>query len=139
MLKLKLLSVATCAVILCLPQIGIAQSTANRPVMVGGSAEFDACGDIGVPKGLNPRGDNFLALKSAPNLAAKRKAKLRPGQQFYICDQSKDGNWIGVVVPLGNQSIIDCNLGSPILQQQAYRGSCMQGWVAAQYVKAIAG
>ncbi len=122
------------------PHMGLAQSVQSRLVMVGGgSAEFDACGAIGEPKGLNPKGDNFLALKAAPNVASKRKAKLGPGKAFIVCEYTKDEKWVGVVVPMGKQTIDDCGLGGAIERRRAYKGPCMQGWVAAQYVKYIAG
>jgi hypothetical protein len=135
----KMVLIPAIAALLLQPAVLHPQSMANRPVMVGGNLEFDACGSIGVPKGLNPKGDNFLALKSAPNLPAKRKAKLRPGQNFILCDRSADDQWLGVVVPLGKQTISDCGLGGGIAKRQAYRGPCMQGWVMAKYVQEIAG
>ena len=36
------------------------------PVMVGGDSEQDACGGTYRVTGLNPRGDNFLSVRSRP-------------------------------------------------------------------------
>ncbi len=131
--------VGTVIITLFAPHIASAQSVKSRMVMVGGQTEFDACGAIGEPKGLNPKGDNFLALKAAPNLASKRKAKLGPKKAFFICEYSNDDTWVGVVVPMGRQSLEDCGLGGTMERRQAYKGPCMQGWVAAKYVEVIAG
>jgi hypothetical protein len=102
------------------------------PVQVGGSSDFDACGSVAVPTGLNPRGDNFLAVRAGPNSSAQRLAKLRPGQQFYVCDER--GAWLGIVYGGG-----DCGVGSPIRRRQAYSGPCRSGWVFRRFVRVIAG
>lgn len=57
----------------------------DRPVRVGGEAELDACGSVAKVVGLNPRGDNFLAVKSGPDLRARRTDKLGPGALVYVC------------------------------------------------------
>jgi hypothetical protein len=138
-MKQKSMFVTLIMLSLCWSQAAYPQSTTNRPVMVGGSSELDACGAVGVPQGLNPKGDNFLAVKSAPNISAKRKTKLTPGQQFIICEYSADEKWIGILVPIGKMGLDACQVTGPIAKRQVYRGPCMQGWVAARYVQVVAG
>lgn len=127
------------ALLLLQPWPALPQSAAFRPVMLQSSEEVDACPSLGAPTGLNPRGDNFLALKAAPNLKAKRIAKIGPQQVFLICDRTRDGAWLGVLLPGAKQKFTDCGGSSPVGKRQRYRGPCMQGWVAARYVQVIAG
>lgn len=103
-----------------------------EPVRVGGPADFDACGVVGVPKGLNPRGDNFLAVRAGPSSRTRMRAKLRPGQRFFICETR--GQWVGIVYGRGGSGVT-----SPIRRRQAYRGPCRSGWVFRRFVRVIAG
>lgn len=120
---------SVCAVLLT---VGAVSDASAQSVRVGGSADYDACGSLGVPTGLNPRGDNFLAVRAAPNSGAAMRDKLRPGQQFYICQQS--GGWVGIVYGRGG-----CGVTSPIARRQAYRGPCRSGWVFGRFVRVVAG
>lgn len=44
--------------------------------------------------GLDPNGDNFLALKEAPNVAARRLLKMGPDTRLEVLGQQ--GNWLQV-------------------------------------------
>lgn len=44
--------------------------------------------------GLDPSGDNWLALKAAPNVKSKRLRKMGPGTRLQVLNQS--GNWLRV-------------------------------------------
>ncbi len=59
--------------------------------------------------GLDPLGDNWLALKASPDLRSKRLAKLAPDTPLRVSDRS--GRWISVELPDGRS-----------------------GWVAREYV-----
>ena len=111
----------------------LAQS--SKPVKVGGERSLDACGGVGIVVGLDPKGDNFLAVRSGPGTNYKMIDKLRLGQMYFDCDVQ--GNWIGIVYsPSPNAA---CGVSSPIRKRQAYRGSCRSGWVFRKYTKLIAG
>jgi Bacterial SH3 domain len=122
----------TIAATLCfLAANGVAASQLVVPVMVGGEADYDACGGQGQVSGLDPQGDNFLTVRAGP---AKRNAaidRLRSGSTVQICDSS--GNWIGIVYGSG------CGTGSPLPKRQPYKGPCKSGWVFKKYVTVTAG
>ncbi len=104
------------------------------PVMVGGDSEQDACGGTYRVRGLNPRGDNFLSVRSRPAAAGRELVRLRGGQMGYLCDASADGQWQGVVY-----GRIDCGVGTPIARSRPYRGPCASGWVSSRFVELVAG
>jgi hypothetical protein len=110
----------------------------SRPVMVGGTADYDACPSTFTVTGLNPRGDNFLSLRSAPSADARELARLKPGQVVWACDETGDGNWTGVLVSPDHDNV-DCGVGTPIARRQPYRGPCKAGWAASRYLTSLAG
>lgn len=102
------------------------------PVMVGGDPDIDAC-SFGEVQGLNPDGDNFLALRAAPSAEGQLLAKLTEGQNIWLCDQT--GPWIGVVV----HDATGCGFGSPIPEARPYDGLCESGWAHRYWIRQIAG
>ncbi len=117
---------------------GTAPVRPEVPVMVGGDSEQDACGGTYRVRGLNPRGENFLAVRSRPTAGARELARLRNGQTGYLCASSADGQWQGVVyAPAGRD--IDCGVGTPISHSRPYRGPCASGWVSSRFVELVAG
>ena len=110
----------------------------NRPVHVGlAGSDLDACLSLGEVSGLNPRGDNFLAVRAAPSAKARMVARLRTGHRVEVCEQQ--GGWLGIVYDTDPSGRRDCGTGSPVPNARAYRGPCLSGWVAARYVTIIAG
>ena len=111
----------------------------NRPVRIGlAGADLDACLSLGEVTGLNPRGDNFLAVRAAPSAGARMVARLRKGHRVQVCEEAA-GSWLGIVYdsdPLGERG---CGTGSPVPRPRAYRGPCASGWVSARYVTIVAG
>jgi len=66
----------------------LAQEIAKRPevpIVIEASSDVDACNATGIVTGLDPHGDGFLAVKSAPALQSLRIDKLHNGEQVYIC------------------------------------------------------
>jgi hypothetical protein len=96
---------------------------------------MDACGGIGQVTGLNPAGDNFLNLRSAPGLQGAVLERLGPGRRLIVCDEDDTGLWLGVIVDDG----LDCRIADRVPQRVAYRGPCRSGWVFARYVTLLAG
>jgi len=111
---------------------------AVMPVIVGGEAELDACGSVGVVSGLAPRGDGFLAVRTGANASYKRVDKLLEGQQVYMCSTSADGKWYGIVYAQGHKDL-DCGVSSPISPAQPYQGKCKSGWVSKRWIKHLVG
>ncbi len=107
-----------------------------RPVRVGfDGPDLDACSSYGEVSGLNPNGDNYLAVRGAPFVGAYELDRLDPGQGVSMCDY-EDG-WIGIVYDKsGNQ---DCLTGSPVATEQDYDGPCESGWVSEDFVTLMAG
>lgn len=109
---------------------------ADKAVMVGGEQELDACSSTVEVSGLDPKGDGFLAVRSAPNAKAKLLDKLNEGQSIYVCDESSDGQWLGVVY---SKAGTDCGVSSPVYPKQAYKGACQSGWVSKKWTRPLAG
>ena len=108
------------------------------PVMVGGEADYDACGSVMQVTGLNRRGQNYLSLRSGPATTARELARLRAGQFVWDCDASPDKQWTGVVYSLPGKDQ-DCGVGTPIARRQPYRGPCASGWVSSRFLELVAG
>ncbi len=106
-------------------------------VMVGGETDFDACGAYGKVTGLNPNGDNFLAVRSRPSTSGAEMDRLGPGAGVFMCDDRN--GWIGVVYPPKSDPNLSCGVGSPIANRQPYQGPCNSGWVFGKYITLIAG
>lgn len=102
------------------------------PVPVGGMPDMDACMSQGEVRGLNPDGDNFLAVRSGPDGSYDKIDELYEGDLVNMC--SYDGDWIGVVY--GGD---DCEVGSPIDPAEDYAGPCSSGWVYQDYIELTAG
>jgi hypothetical protein len=117
-----------------------APASLSQPVMIGlDGPNLDACGSNARVVGLNPQGDNFLAVKSAPRLDARRVDKLGPASELYVCETSKDRKWLGVVYEPDGQTSANCGVTSPVSTPRAYSGRCQSGWVYSKYVDVYAG
>ncbi|TXI48096.1 MAG: integron [Lysobacter sp.] len=116
----------------------IAAKPAEVPVRVGIHEDLDACGSFAEVKGLNPRGDGFLAVRSGPGADYAMRDRLPEGATFYVCGESADGRWISVVYPRKGQTQEQCDVSSP-KSGGAYRGPCAYGWVNARWVNILAG
>jgi hypothetical protein len=126
------------AALLCVGAQAAAPIRPEVPVMVGGDAEQDACGGTYQVVPLNPRGDNFVSVRSRPAVAGRELARLRSRQGGYLCSTSADGQWQGVVyAPPGSD--MDCGVGTPITRSRPYRGPCTSGWVASRFLELVAG
>ncbi len=111
-----------------------------RPVRVGlGGPDLDACGSRGRVARLNPRGDNFLAVKAAPILTADRKDKLISGDIVDICESTADNSWYGVIYVHGGKNPDGCGHYGTVPRVRVYAGPCKSGWVLAKYVTVFAG
>jgi hypothetical protein len=115
-------------------------ATPPRAVRIGlAGADLDACLSQGVVHGLNPRGDNYLTVRRGPGADAGAAGRLGAGHMVEICETSADGQWLGIVYSRSPALDRDCGTGSPVPRVRAYRGPCLSGWVAARYVRVVAG
>lgn len=119
-----------------------AKPPADRPVMVGGQQDIDACPSVAVIVPMREGGDGFVAVRAAPSLKARRLYKLLPGQEVLLCATSADGRWVGIIYPepLGGPDVSECGVSMPIAgKARAYDGPCRSGWVARRLLTVIAG
>ena len=94
-----------------------------------------ACGQTGRPKGLNPRGDNFLAVKAGPDLRARRTDKLGPTATFHVCGINPDGEWTSIVYAPAQRTSAQCGVRDAVTTPRPYRGPCRSGWTYTRYVE----
>ncbi|MDP4593063.1 MAG: integron [Beijerinckiaceae bacterium] len=105
------------------------------PVLVGGTADLDACQTVSQVQGLKRGGDGFLSVRSGPGPGFAERSRLRNGHRVYSCVSR--GSWIGIVY--GARAGQDCGVSSPIRQRRAYRGVCRSGWVHRNFISDVAG
>ncbi len=136
MIKRLIAIAASAAAALALASLVSVQPMAGSgvDVMIGGDPNYDACGSLGVVAGLNPQGDNFLAVRSGPGTKYDQIDSLFSGNEVFLCDQR--GRWHGIVYGTPGA---DCGVSSPVAGHQAYFGSCRSGWVFDRYIRVIAG
>lgn len=106
------------------------------PVSVGGSIHVDACEAVGQVNGLKSEGNNLLSVRSGPGESFRVMDKVPNGQLVYVCDHSRNDQWLGVVYGPDEG---DCGVASPIAERRSYAGPCKAGWVNAQWVEIVAG
>lgn len=104
------------------------------PVQVGGHPKLDACTSLGVVVGLR---HSKLAVRAGPATIFRQIDAIVPGQNVYICEDSYDRAWHGVVYSA--DSAIDCGVTSPVASAGPYHGPCKSGWVRVRWVKVVAG
>lgn len=138
MIKHSLIGLATFA--LAVPSVSAHKPVDAQPVMYGlDGPDFDGCGGWGKVKGLNPNGDNFLAVRAAPTTQSSKLDELKEGQEIWFCDTAKNGQWVGVVYKGKGQDNFACETGPNLENPKAYPGPCKSGWVHSRYVELIAG
>ncbi len=109
--------------------VGILQ--ADIPVMIdSGGEDLDPC-SLAEVRGLDPRGDGFLAVRGEPNGNGAIRDKLHNGDKVWYCDEA--GKWVGIVYGK------NCGVSSPVNPPKPYSGSCKSGWVFGKWVTVIAG
>jgi hypothetical protein len=128
------MSITTWIITLSLSIAGLAaqaQTVHVIEVMIGGEKDLDACQGFGEVRGLDPQGDNFLAVRTGPGSKFTKIDELHERNQVWLCDER--GRWIGIVYGK------NCGVSSPIAIRRRYHGPCKSGWVFDKYVKLIAG
>ena len=108
----------------------------SEPVAVGshGNAELDAClsfGRVTVPGGKS------VEMRAAPNASSGVVVVLEDGDLVHLCSVSTDGNWHGVID--GSDLNINCDIGSPVVEERGYVGACKSGWVDVKFIEVVAG
>jgi hypothetical protein len=110
----------------------------SLPVRIGlEGPDTDACAGLGEVRGLNRRGDNYLSVRTGPRAHLPERDRLRTGRQVFVCQASRDGQWLGVVYSRNPRQ--HCNVGSPVRSPRPYSGPCRSGWVNSRYITIVAG
>jgi len=104
------------------------------PLLIGGDALMDACGSVGEVRGLNPHGDNYLAVRSGPGTEFAMRDQLHEGDRVILC--SVKGEWLGIVY---GPEDVDCGVATPLPESVTYAGPCRWGWVASRWILVLAG
>jgi hypothetical protein len=119
-----------------------AEAPLARPVLVGGYGELDACPSMGAIIPLRKGGDGYVSVRAAPSRKARELDRLTSGRELLLCQESDDGEWVGVIYPgpFGDAGPGDCGVSqSAEGPPQPYDGVCLSGWVARRYVVVTAG
>jgi len=136
--RLSLIQSLAAAILVSAATTASAQRTEQVPRIGVAGSDLDACLSIGQVTGLNPQGDNFLAVRALPSADSVEKDRLGIGRWLWLCDKS--GEWLGVVYdPDPSAEPGDCGVGSPVETERPYVGRCRWGWVSSRYVEVIAG
>ena len=104
----------------------------DQPLMIGGSPDTPACGGGAIVVGLDPRGDNFLSVRSGPGgKAFGERDRITSGMRVKICDMI--GPWYGIVYSPSGMSD-QCGVSRPWPTRTPYDGPCRQGWAYSRYL-----
>ena len=110
------------------------------PVRIGElGANFNACNAAGTSRHLDPVAGERIQVRAAPFEAAEETGFIPAGARFFICSRSHDQRWLGVVYEEAGMLAPICGVSRPITTKRNYEGPCRSGWVAAAFVKQIAG
>ena len=108
------------------------------PIRIGTNGpQTDSCPGYGEVSGLNSDGGNYLSVRDAPSTQVKERDRIGNGHKVNVCAE-KDG-WYGIVYAIEGDSVIDCEVDSPVDTPRNYTGPCAQGWVNAKFVTITAG
>jgi hypothetical protein len=110
------------------------------PVRIGElGTNFSACNAVGTSRHLNPAAGERLQVRAAPFDVAAEAGAIPAGARFFICSRSIDQRWLGVVYEEAGTLNPSCGVSRPAAAKRNYDGPCRSGWVAAAFVKQIAG
>ena len=110
------------------------------PVRIGEpGANFNACNAAGTSRHLDPAVGERIQVRAAPFDVAAETGAIPAGARFFICSRSHDQRWLGVVYEEAGTLAPICGVSRPVTVKRNYEGPCRSGWVAAAFVKQIAG
>ena len=130
MMRLKNCSLAACAMAVAFGFGPVAVADPVVPVMEIADGDFDTCA-FGKVSGLNPRGDNFLAVRAGPGTNYKMLDKIHTNDKVWLFNEK--GDWIGIVY---DSEEVSC---SPVKADRPYKGPGKTGWVHRKFITLLAG
>lgn len=102
----------------------------DLPILEKAEEDWDTCAFAEV-HGLNPNGDGFLAVRSAPGTEYREIDRVYNGDKIWVFNQV--GDWLGVVYGV---SEVDC---SPVDKTRSIQIDGKKGWVHQNWIRIIAG
>ncbi|MEM1376071.1 MAG: SH3 domain-containing protein [Pseudomonadota bacterium] len=124
---------AVLALALTLTAAFVAPTSAQQldlPVIEKTEGDLDTCA-LAEVRGLNPNGDGFLAVRSAPGTEYRELDRVYNGDRVWVFNQV--GDWFGIVYGVDE---VECG---PIDVNDPVRTEGKQGWVHQNWVRIIAG
>lgn len=119
----------------CIEPRHISNPKPDQPIILRANG-LDACPSSGVVVGMNPKGDNYLSVRSGPSGNHREVDRLSSSEEVAVCDKS--GDWLAVIYPRKVDSS-GCGVSEPVLTNRRYKGPCEQGWVHRRYIRITAG
>lgn len=110
-----------------------AMAIPTGPVMVGGAADFDACGGWG----LTTVTTTLFVTDEVTGQVKFETIDASTG--VYFCDDQTDGDGEYTGIVFSTDPNVSCGVSSPIAKRQAYKGACKSGWVKSEYLLLTAG
>lgn len=108
----------------------------SMPVTASSDGIMDACNSVGRVTWLNPKGDNFLSVRSGPGGKYTEISRLASGTDIFICNERSP--WLGVIYP-PDITTVDCGTDAYVGEAKPYTGPCRSGWIHQKFVEVIAG
>lgn len=103
------------------------------PIRIGDSGpRFPACGSVGQ---VRVGDDDALEVQVAPFESSRTTDTLANGHRLFICMNSMDHKWLGVVYADDGQAPADCGVEAPVRSAREYAGPCKSGWVSSAFVR----
>lgn len=110
------------------------ESQLAQSIRVGDNGpRFPACAYLGHVSGVGQH--DLLDVYGAPFECANVIDNLANGRELYVCSNSMDRKWFGVVYAGKGQSSSECGLDAPIRLAREYAGPCKSGWVSSAFVR----
>ena len=105
----------------------------NRPVMLKPADGLDPC-SLGSITGAD---DGAIMVFPGDTTALEAVDFLSDGEKVWLCDGDEGSDMVGIVY--SPNPAMDCEVGSPVTEEQMYTGPCQSGWIKSEWVKVLAG
>lgn len=130
--------VCAAAMVLALFAAGAAEAKDERldvSFMVGGDPSIDACDIHAEVRGLDPEGDDFLAVRAGPGTSHRQISALYEHNIVIVC--AREAYWVAVLYPEEGYPDQDCGVSTPIATARVYDGPCEYGWAHSGWIHPI--
>ncbi|MEG6509100.1 SH3 domain-containing protein [Methyloligella sp. 2.7D] len=133
--------IAACLTVASLFAVGVAALAEDLDVTIyesGGDGQMAECW-LGIVKGLDPKGDGFLAVRSGPGGKYRKIDEVHNGDHVMVYDER--GKWLGVIYGPGDsiiqKDVLGCGFIGKGKRPVPYPGK--KGWIHSKWVDILAG